>query len=449
MFKHLRIWWILGVLLMTLVVAGAACDGDGADKEKAPTPEASPTEAGTPQVTGEIITFEDVLRKDANVTERAEVEWGWMFEESGPLQAFGEPTGDGVKLAVQEINEAGGFQVGDTIYTIKLLEHDTRSDPAQTVAVAQELVRDDQVKIIWGPAAIGDPESTQITQPLQVLHICPCADREHSSLSSPEQARGDSRWAFQTLPAASGFLPIGARDNAKKYPELKTFATMCDNTEAGQRWCEMFEEAYKAEGFEHVGRELFPPDTTDFTPYLTEFRQKNPDMILNFVDPSAQFGLLRQSWEMDVGQFYIAAVALPYDMLEALVGEGIRDKIVSVGGVPRVALEGFYTSEEVRAFFEEKYKPFRGGSLPIAAFGVLLTYDPVYMLVAAMQQAGTVEDTTKIADALEQIRFNGVGEEELYFDKSHIYVSGNDSCYITGGQYVECFHNPPPTEDLE
>jgi hypothetical protein len=60
-----------------------------------------------------------------------------------------------------------------------------------------------------------------------------------------------------------------------------------------------------------------------------------------------------------------------------------------------------------------------------------------------------VEDTTKIADALEQIRFNGVGEEELYFDKSHIYVSGNDSCYITGGQYVECFHNPPPTEDLE
>ena len=81
---------------------------------------------------------------------------------------------------------------------------------------------------------------------------------------------------------------------------------------------------------------------------------------------------------------------------------------------------------------------------------VLLTYDPVYMLVAAMQQAGTVEDTTKIAEALEQIHFDGVGEDDLYFDARHIYIAGNDSCYIAGGEYVSCAHVPPvPEEGLE
>ncbi len=66
-----------------------------------------------------------------------------------------------------------------------------------------------------------------------------------------------------------------------------------------------------------------------------------------------------------------------------------------------------------------------------------------------MQQARTVEDTTKIAEALEQIHFDGVGEDDLYFDDRHIMIAGNDQCYIQGGQYLECFHVPPVTEDLE
>lgn len=449
MHKRLRIWWVLGALLMTITLVGVACDSDSDDKDTPPS-EASPTADadGTPQVTGEIITVDDILQKDPDVTKQAEVEWGWMFEESGILLSFGEPTGDGVVMAVEEINDAGGFQVGDTIYTIKLIKHDTRSEVANTVAITQELVRDDGVSIIWGPAAMGDPESTLITQGAQVLHICPCPDREFGSLSSAEKARGESRLTFQSFPATSGFLAIGARDNKEKYPEFTTFATICDNTGAGQRWCDMFEEAYLAEGYEHVGRELIPPGTTDYTPYLTKLRQADPDMILNFIDPTAQFGLIRQSWEMDVGDFYIVALAMPYDTLEPLLGEGIRDKVVSLGGAPRVALEGYYTSEEVRAFFEEKYIPFKGGNLPLAGFGVLLTYDPVYMLVAAMQQAGTVDNPQEIAEALEQIHFDGVGEDDLRFSERHIVISGNDSCYIFGGEYVECFHNPPP-EDSE
>lgn len=123
-----RVPWILAALVMLIAAVGFACGDDGEDTEP---PVASPTEGAAETPTpyaGVIISPDDVLRKDGTATKTGEVEWGFMFELSGGLlQFFGQPTGDGVKLAVKEINEAGGFQVGDTIYTIRLIERDTQS----------------------------------------------------------------------------------------------------------------------------------------------------------------------------------------------------------------------------------------------------------------------------------------------------------------------------------
>ena len=444
MIKREKAWLMLATLIVALLVGAAACNEDKKEAPPATEPGASPTTGGTPQTTGEVLTIENILQKDPTVTKREEIVWGYMFEDSGALQGFGDPAGDGIEMAVQEINDAGGFQVGDTIYTIRLAKRDTRSDVANTVAVATELVLDENVKVIWGPASVGDPESTQITQQARILHLCPCPQRELTSLSSAEQVRDESRWAFQTLPAPSKFLPPGARDTAREYPEFDTFATICANSETGKTFCQFFEDAYTAAGFEHVGQELFPPETADFSPFLTKLKGNDPDIILNFVDAGPeQFLLLRQSWQLDLGEFYIG-VELPYDLFESLVGgPGIRDKIVSVGAAPRGHAQ--YTSEKARVFFEEKYKGFTGGNLPPAAFAALLTYDPAYMLVAAMQRAGTVDDTDKIAAALEEVHFNGFGEDDMYFDERHIMVSGNDSCQVYQGQ-MDCVHHPPPTE---
>jgi branched-chain amino acid transport system substrate-binding protein len=443
-----RFLLVFTMLLMALAVGLSACgsddDGDAGDG----TPEATDDGGGNgdePTDTPEqALTKEQILEKDPSITQRAEVEWGWMFEESGPLAGFGVPTGDGVKMAVEEINAAGGFQVGDTIYTITLNEQDTRSEVNNTVAVATSMIRDDGLKIIWGPAAVGDPETTPLTQQNGVLHICPCPSREVTALSSVEQVERQSKLAFQTLPAPSKFLPPGAQDLSQEHPEYESFVTICTDSETGRTFCENFKNAYEGAGFELVGEAFTPIGTTDFRPFLTDLRRNDPDVVLNFLDAGPeQFNLLRQSWELDIGEYYIG-VAVPYDLFEALVGEGIRDKIVSAGAAPRT--HAIYTSDEAEAFFEEKYRPYAGGELPPAAFGALLTYDPVFMLVAAMQKAGTVDDVQAIAEALETIHYNGTGEDNYFFDKRHIMVSGNDSCIITQGAYEGCQHHAPPPE---
>jgi branched-chain amino acid transport system substrate-binding protein len=432
--------WLLGLLLAALLI-GSACTSDSKTQSSAPTATTSAT-AGPTLVPGDVITQDKVLEKDPSVTKRAEVVWGAMFEQTGPLAGFGEPSFDGLKMAVQDINEDGGFQVGDTIYTIRLVERDTQSNVSQSIAVATELIQDHDVNVIWGPASVGDSESTAITQRSEVLHLCPCPKRELTTLSSEEKVRTQSRWAFQTLSAPSKFLPPGARNTAAEHPEFDSFATICVNSETGHAFCDYFTDAYEAAGFDHVGEVFFPDGTTDFRPFLTNLKADDPDIILNFTDAGIdQFTLLRDSVALDVGRFYIA-VALPYDLFESLVGgAGIRSKMVAAGAAPRNS--AIYTSEDARAFFEDKYKPFKGSGLPPGSFAAMLTYDPAFMLLAAMQRAGTVEDTTKIAEALGEIHYSGYGEDDMYFDSRHLIVTGNDSCDIYQGR-MTCEHIPPP-----
>jgi ABC-type branched-subunit amino acid transport system substrate-binding protein len=438
-----RTWLLTASILAALLLAAACSRGDTGDTDGLPAA-LSPTADRTPQVSGDVLTIEQILQKDPAITKREELVWGVALEDSGILAGFGQPVLDGLEMAVQQINDAGGFQVGDTIYTIKLVQRDTRSDAAQTIAVTTELVVDEGVDVLWGPASIGDPESTVITQQAGVLHICPCPRRELTSLKDAPTMRDEARYAFQTLPAPSKFLPPAAVDTKATFPELETFATMCATSITGRDFCDYFTEAYEAAGFEHVTQELFPPETTDFSPFLTNVKEHDPDIILNFVDAGPeQFQLLKQSWQLDVGDYYIA-VELPYDLFESLVGgEGIREKRVAAGAAPRGHAQ--YTSERARAFFEEIYKPFADGNLPPAAFAALLSYDPAFMLLAAMQQAGSVDDVEAITAALEEVHFNGVGEDDMYFDERHVIVTGTDSCQIYQGT-MTCEHNAPPVE---
>ena len=432
-------------LFCVLVVVLAACSGgNDTDDGTQPTdqPNVSPAPNGATAEPGSIITPEDVLRKDPGVTKHAEVTWGWMFEQSGPLGGFGEPAGDGVQFAVQEINDAGGFQVGDTIYTIKLDEHDTQTSVTQTIAIATELVQDKGVKVIWGPASAGEPEATRYTQNAEVLHICPCQNRETTSLATAEQAQGESHWAFQTLPPVGPLTEQGASTFFEDFPGLTTFAILCVNTAVGKDICGHAKDSYLGAGLELVGELYFPPQTADYSPFLTELKDGDPDFLFNFDDPPNQATIIRQALEQGVGRLHIAQ--LPADLIGPLVGRPLTAPVIA-GAVPRQNVKP--TSEKARLYFE-RYKAFRGGEFPLAPFVSLLTYDFVYMLAAAMQQAGTVDDTTAIADALEEVHYNGVGEDDMYFNSRHSAVMGVDPCTVDGEE-ITCEHRAPPESLLE
>ena len=449
MFSRPRLGWILIALALLISVAAVACSSDDNGTVSTDNTPAAVDATPTPY-TGTIVTPEDVIRKDGSATKTAVVDWGFMFELSGPAEVigFGQPTSDGVKLAVKEINDAGGFQVGDTVYTIHLIEEDTRSDVAQTIAVAQKLVQDDKVKVIFGPATLGETQATTITQQAQVLHLCPCQEREQHALSSVEKAHGESQWAFQTLLPFSLLVSQGARNFHTEWPDLRTMAFICQNTQTGHDICGRTRDAYAAQGVEIIGDiQYFPVGTTDYKPFLTALKAQGAiDFLYNYDNPINTATIVRQALELDVGKLHL--VTVPATLVRALVGRPLTVP-VSAGAAPRQGVQP--TSQKAAGFFA-RYAAYKGGQdkLPIANFVSLMTYDYAYMVAAAMQQAGTVDDTTAIVGKLETLHYDGVAEDDLFFNSRHLAVHGTEPCIVQTGaddkETIECTHYLAPPE---
>jgi len=452
MHRPSRYRWLLAALIVLVASTAFACN----EKKSTPsttTPGATsnePLPTVTPY-TGEIVSPEEILAKDGTATKEATIDWGFMFELSGPPQVtgFGQPTSDGVKMAVEEINDAGGFQVGDTVYKINLIDRDTRSDIANTVAVATELVQDKKVNVIFGPATLGETEATQITQQAHVLHFCPCQEREKNALSSVEKAHGESQWAFQTLLPYSLLISQAAKNFEAEYPDFHSMALICQNSVTGHDICDRTRDAYAAEGVDIIGDiQYFPIGTTDYTPFLTNIKRAgDPDFLYNYDNPENTPTIVRQALQLGIGKLHLETV--PANLVRPLTGVPLTVP-VSAGAAPRQA---FMTTSQKAADFFEAYREYKGGELPIANFVALFTYDYAYMVAGAMQKAGTVDDTTAIAKALETFHYNGVGEDDLFFNTRHLAVHGTEPCTVItdpvkGDPEVQitCTHNAPPLE---
>src|ERR1700716_2633748 len=79
------------------------------------------------------------------------VKIGINEELSGAFVSVGVPPAAGVKMAIKEINDKGGFVVGGTTYRFQVIEVDNQSQTASAVAGMTKLVEDDKVQVVFGP----------------------------------------------------------------------------------------------------------------------------------------------------------------------------------------------------------------------------------------------------------------------------------------------------------
>lgn len=79
------------------------------------------------------------------------VKFGQIEAQTGPNAIYGWMSSQGTALAVDEINKAGGFKVGNKTYKIQLIALDTRGEPKEATVQLKRLVEVDQAKYIFGP----------------------------------------------------------------------------------------------------------------------------------------------------------------------------------------------------------------------------------------------------------------------------------------------------------
>src|ERR1044071_110990 len=81
----------------------------------------------------------------------SEIVIGTHQDLSGPIKGWGVPVSNGMKMAVEEINSAGGVQGRK----IKLIVEDSGYDPKRAVLASQKLIERDKIFAMVGP--MGSP----------------------------------------------------------------------------------------------------------------------------------------------------------------------------------------------------------------------------------------------------------------------------------------------------
>ncbi|MBI5719527.1 MAG: ABC transporter substrate-binding protein [Burkholderiales bacterium] len=216
---------------------------------------------------------------------------GHLTPMTGFLGALGEYAVMGIKMAVEEINAAGG--VGGR--QIELMTEDS-VNPQVAASKAQRMIERDNVAFLMGE--INSASALTISQ------VAARNKKLFLSIGARSDAlRGKdcNRYTFHVdIPvtvmvnaAGQALVREGLVKGKKIYSLTADYLFGHDLSRQAKRF-------FAANGGEQIGDELVATDVTDFSPYLLKIRQAKPDLIAtnlagnqvtNFVKQYSEFGL--------------------------------------------------------------------------------------------------------------------------------------------------------------
>lgn len=337
------------------------------------------------------------------------VKIGLNEELSGAFVSVGVPAAAGVRLAVKDVNDKGGFRVGDTIYRIQLIEVDNKSQTADAVAGMTKLVEDDKVKFVFGPT-IGAlaSQAQEVSVPAKVIHFSAATTWQTAGLLAPG---GKTPLLMGTQMAASVISDIDVEGIRRLGIKKVAYISMDDDTTKAN--IGPFIQGMKAAGISVVPI-LFPPKTTDFSSYVSRAKGEKVDGIY-FLYPQAQApDLLRAIVELKVPIKGFGGRALdPNFALKTAIGGPLPFGFYTALNTPSLDYPG---NAKIKAF-ADRAKAFEPKLVGSTANFIFFSHDFVGMLVEAMKRAGTVEDTARIAQAITSMSYDGVAGKICYNSK--------------------------------
>lgn len=326
---------------------------------------------------------------------------GAMGPLTGDLSIYGTAVDNGIKLAVEEINAAGGI-LGKQVECTFL---DEKGDSTEAVNAYNRLVQNEKVVAI-----IGDVTSTPSIAVAQasVQDGIPVVTATGTDASITQAGENVFRVCF-TDPYQGEVMASYAVNklNAKKAAILYNASN-----DYSIGLTKSFEEEAAKDNLQIVAKESYNKGDVDFKTQLTKIAASGADVLF-----------LPEYYE-EVAQIIPQAKAagIEMTMLGADGWDGVKDKVQD-----KAQLEGALfccgyspesTDENLQAFIQ-KYKD-KYGEEPkgFAAQG----YDAMYLLKAAMEKAGSTEKTAVVA-ALKDIDFTGV-TGKIVFDENRDPIKG-------------------------
>lgn len=322
---------------------------------------------------------------------------GASAPKTGPLAGGAAMTHwPNVHLWVEEVNAAGGLDVGGTKMTIELVEYDDQTSAETAIQNIQRLATVDNVDFIVTPYSTG---LNIATAPMIAQHGYP-----HITTSAATDGVTEfvGRWP-------NSFWMLGT---ARQLAEgaVATIATLRDAGEIGGRVALVHvadafglelmaaaRPALDAAGFEVVYEASYPLGTQDVAPIISGAKAADPDAFIGFSYPGDTFALTEQAQiqDLDVGAFYVG-VGTAFPPFAARFGDA-AEGVLGIGGInvedPRIA--DYIARHQAATGQGPDY------------WASAMTYAGLQVLGQAIEQAGT-KDRAAVIEAIKTGTFDTV-----------------------------------------
>jgi len=197
---------------------------------------------------------------------------GINYELSGKVATYGQSSVEGIELAIEEINKAGGIN-GKKIIPVK---YDTKSEPAEATTLATKLMTQDKVVLILGPATSG---SFKAQIPVAVQNKIPVISGSATADDVTVDESGVKEYAFRICFTDSYQGTAMANYALSKLSAKKAVIIMDSSSDYGKGLAKNFRETFEAGGGIIVAEEAYVSKDTDFNGILTKIKGQDFDVI--------------------------------------------------------------------------------------------------------------------------------------------------------------------------
>ena len=200
---------------------------------------------------------------------------GVLIPRTGRFKAFGDSVLNGITLAVEQANQAGGSKKH-----MSVVVEDTGSDGLKAVTVFEDLIKDDSLDAVIGPVAPSDiPAVAALANEHRITMICPAASRDglstlgpyifSNSMTNEMQGRAIAKYTAEHL----GF---------------KNYAILSPDDPYGQTLAGAFNKAVESMGNSITAWQTYPTGSTDYKQQLVALGGQDPESLKNSVRENAR-----------------------------------------------------------------------------------------------------------------------------------------------------------------
>ena len=309
---------------------------------------------------------------------------------TGPGAVYGLPQSNAVAMAVEEINAKGGIKAGADVYKLKIVSTDDKANPTEATNSVRKLLDRDGVKYLVGFCCSGSTSavSSFIGKENAVMLVGNAAERAITAAGNPNLFRtrppadytGAAAGAFVGKRGAKNIAVIGSLD--------VSFYT---------QYLDAFEREFAKSGGKIIAKETFGLKDRDMTPQLTKVRSLNPDalLVLGYVEPAAF--VYRQSIELGMK---LPRYGFTSGSEEQFLKVASSEQMEGVWDLRPTELTVEALDANAKTYIAGYTKKFGIPPSPSSPYA----YDQGYVLKAAIERAGSADDTKKVLDEIRKLQ---------------------------------------------